>query len=303
MKNQATIKYVISVSGVGLHNGLPVTITLNPAPINTGIVFRRIDLDPVVEFKVSTDLVKETMLCTSLVKGNVKVTTIEHLMSSLYGLGIDNIFIDINSFEVPILDGSASEFIFVLQSAGLQEQDVPKQFLRILDTIEVHDEKGGWARLEPYEGFKLTFTVDFEHPAFNNESNFSTVDFSNTSFLKEVARARTFGFLKDVEMLQNNNMALGGSVNNAIVLGDNGPINEGGFRIDEEPVKHKVLDAVGDLYVFGYYIIGSYTAHKSGHALNNKLLRALNELSERWTVVEFDNESDVPINFIHSKVA
>ncbi len=303
MIQQATIKYPIRVSGVGLHNGKSVDIVLRPANVNSGVIFRRIDLDEPLEFKVSPELVKETTLCTTLVLNGHKVATIEHLMSALYGLGIDNILIDINAPEVPILDGSASEFIFILQSVGIQLQTEKKRFVRILEPIKVYDKKGGWAQIEPYKGFKLSFSLDFNHPSFQDKDSVCTIDFSQTSYLKELSRARTFGFQKDVEMLHRNNMALGGSVNNAIVLDESGPVNKDGFRINEEPVKHKLLDAVGDLYVFGQYIIGSYSAHKSGHALNNKLLCEMIKETSAWTTVTFDREQDIPINFIQSKVA
>ena len=302
---QATIKYPITLSGIGLHSGVNVSMRLLPAKENTGICFRRIDINPPVDIVATALAVQETVLCTTLVHSKgVKVHTIEHFMSALYGIGVDNLIVEVDALEIPILDGSASEFIFALQAAGIQILPEYKRFIEIIKPVEVRDDvSGGWAKLEPYYGFKLNFSIDFNSPVLDETNKSYTVDFSHTTFLKEMVRARTFGFLKDAEMLRKNNMALGGSINNAIVLDDRGPINEGGLRFHEELVKHKVLDAVGDLYVLGCPIIGSYEAFKSGHALNNRLVRALLDKPDVYTEKTFESEEDIPINFIYSKVA
>lgn len=282
MLKQRTIKNPIRARGVGLHTGHHGLMTMNPAPINTGIVFRRVDLDPVVVIPVSPQVVSETVLCTTLSVGDVKISTVEHLMSALAGFGIDNLFIDLDTDEVPIMDGSASQFIFLLQSAGIADQDVAKRFIRIKKMVRVEAENGAWAQFEPYEGFRLSFSIDFDHPAFDDTANHLTIDFSATSYLKEISRARTFGFMKDVEALRKQNLALGGSLDNAIVLDDDGVMNPEGLRNEDEFVRHKVLDAVGDLYMVGSGIIGAFSAFKSGHALNNRLLRQLLAQTDAW---------------------
>ena len=303
MFKQRTIRHSIKAEGVGLHNGQLATMRLMPAPVDSGIVFKRVDVNPAVEFKVTPNMVGETTLCTTLIQSGVKVATIEHLMSAIAGLGIDNLLIEIDEAEVPIMDGSADPFIFLLQSAGIQVQEAPKKFVRILKPIEVKGPYDNWAKLEPMEGFRLSFSIDFSHPVFEETASGMTVDFSSTSYMREVSRARTFGFMKDVEYLRQNNLALGGSLNNAIVISDEGIMNEQGLRFDDEFVKHKILDAVGDLYVLGHTIIGHYSANKSGHALNNQVLRKLQDMPDAWEYVTFEEGAEVPVNFISSKVA
>jgi UDP-3-O-[3-hydroxymyristoyl] N-acetylglucosamine deacetylase len=282
MLKQRTIKNPIRARGVGLHTGHHGLMSMRPAPINTGIIFRRIDLDPVVEIPVHPNVVSETVLCTTLSQDGVKISTVEHLMSALAGFGIDNLYIDLDSDEVPIMDGSASHFIFLLQSAGIAEQAADKRFIRIKQLVRVETENGAWAQFEPYEGFRLSFSIDFDHPAFDETANHLMIEFSSTSYLKEISRARTFGFMKDVEALRKRNLALGGSLDNAIVLDENGVMNPEGLRNQDEFVRHKVLDAVGDLYMIGSGIVGSFSAYKSGHALNNRLLRTLLANPESW---------------------
>lgn len=280
-------------------------MTLRPAPVNTGIVFRRVDFDPVIEFQVSPEIVGETMLCTTIVSdqpnGRVKIATIEHLMSALAGVGIDNVYIDITSDEVPIMDGSSSHFIFLLQAAGIKNQQEPKKFIRILHPIRVENDKGGWAEFQPYSGFRLKFSIDFDHPAFHSTAEKMTLEFSSTSYFKEVSRARTFGFMKDMEMLRQKNLALGASLENAIGLDDQGVMNVEGLRNKDEFVRHKILDAVGDLYMIGHPILGEFIAHKSGHALNNQLLRALKSTPDAYEIVTFEN-SVAPIEYGSSKI-
>jgi UDP-3-O-[3-hydroxymyristoyl] N-acetylglucosamine deacetylase len=299
---QCTIKTSLSVSGIGLHSAQAVCITLYPAKENSGIIFRRIDLSPAVEIPVTPENVGETALCTTLVKNGVRISTIEHLMSAIAGMGIDNLRIDIDGSEVPILDGSASTFIFLLQSTGVEVQQEMKKFVRILKEVKVRrEEDDSWAKLLPYDGFKLTFKIDFDYLKKTEEREFS-VDFTSTSYLKEMSRARTFGFLKDSEYLRKNNLALGGSVNNAVVIGDDGIINDGGLRSQNELVKHKTLDAVGDLFALQYPIIGEFQGYKSGHFLNNQLLRTLLKQVDCWETVSFNLPSQLPINYIDSKV-
>lgn len=296
MLNQRTFSNVIKATGVGVHSGEKVFMTLNPAPVNTGIIFRRVDVDPVVEFKIAPEEVQETMLSTTMVKGDVRVATVEHFMSAMAGLGIDNAYIDLSAAEVPIMDGSAGQFIFLIQSAGIQEQNEPKKFIRVLKPVEIQED-GKTARLEPYEGFSLDFKVEFDHPAIPSEQSHVKVEFSSTSFAKEVSRARTFGFLKDIEQLRAMNLAKGGSLENAIVLDDEKVLNEDGLRFDDEFVRHKILDAVGDLYMSAHQVLGAYTAVKSGHALNNKLLRALLDDDSAWEWTIFDDEATAPIQY------
>ena len=284
---------------MGLHTGDKVYLTLRPAEANTGIRFRRVDLDNPVTIEATPENVGETMLSTTLVAGDVKISTIEHLLSAFAGLGIDNAIIDVSAAEVPIMDGSAGPFVFLLQSAGVEEQDSPKQYMRIKRSIRVED-GDKWAAFEPFEGFKVTFTIDFEHPAFEDHVKTATMDFSSTTFVKEVSRARTFGFMKDIEMLRQNNLALGGSLDNAIVVDDDRIINEDGLRYADEFVKHKILDAIGDLYLLGHSLIGEFTGYKSGHGLNNKLLRALLNDKDAWEMVTFDDEENAPISFMRS---
>ena len=300
MIRQQTLKNTIRATGVGLHTGDKVYLTLHPADAGTGIRFRRTDLDQPVIIQATPENVGETMLSTTLVQGSIKISTIEHLLSALAGLGIDNVIIDVNSAEVPIMDGSAGPFVFLIQSAGVVEQDAPKKYLRIKETIRV-EEGDKWAEFVPFKGFKVTFTIDFEHPAFADHLKTATMDFSLTSFVKEVSRARTFGFMKDIEFLRKNNLALGGSLDNAIIIDDDKVLNEDGLRYADEFVKHKILDAIGDLYLLGYSLIGEFRGHKSGHALNNKLLRALLANEQAWEMVTFDNESEAPSFFRQSQ--
>ena len=299
MIKQRTLKNTIRATGVGLHTGDKVYLTLRPAEANTGIRFRRVDLENPVTIEATPQNVGETMLSTTLVAGDVKISTIEHLLSAFAGLGIDNAIIDVSAAEVPIMDGSAGPFVFLLQSAGVEEQDSPKQYIRIKRSIRVED-GDKWAAFDPFDGFKVTFTIDFEHPAFEEHVKTATMDFSSTTFVKEVSRARTFGFMKDIEMLRQNNLALGGSLENAIVVDDDKVINEDGLRYADEFVKHKILDAIGDLYLLGHSLIGEFTGYKSGHGLNNKLLRALLNDKDAWEMVTFDDEENAPISFMRS---
>lgn len=299
---QRTIANPIKAKGVGLHTGHEAIMTLRPAPVDTGIVFRRIDLDPVVEFKVAPDIVGETMLCTTILNQGAKIATIEHLMSALAGVGMDNLYIDLNADEVPIMDGSASHFIFLLQSAGIQFQDADKRYIRIKKPVRVENELGGWAEFKPYEGYRLNFSIRFDHPAFKQTAENMTLDFSSTSYFKEVSRARTFGFMSDMEMLRSRQLALGASLENAIGLDDTGVMNKEGLRNKDEFVRHKILDAVGDLFMAGYAIIGEFTAFKSGHALNNQLLRELFSQPNAFEVVSLGDSDPLPIDFSSSKV-
>lgn len=301
MIRQRTLKNVIRATGVGLHSGDTIYLTLRPAASNTGIIFRRVDLDPVVEIKATAENVGETSLSTTLVQHGHRVSTAEHLLSALAGLGIDNAYIDLNGPEVPIMDGSAGPFVFLIQSAGIEEQSVAKQFIRIKNNLLVKD-GDKWGTLEPFDGFKVSFTIDFEHPAFYNGPQQINMDFSSTSFVREISRARTFGFMKDIKNLRKNNLALGASVNNTIALDDCRVVNEDGLRYEDEFVRHKVLDAIGDLYLLGYSLIGAFSGYKSGHEVNNKLLRKLLANKNSWELVSFKNERDAPIVFSHSAV-
>ena len=296
MAKQITLKNVIRATGVGLHTGDKVYLTLRPAPANTGIVFRRVDLDPVVEVKASPDHVGDTRLSTTLDYRGTRISTVEHLMSAFAGLGIDNAWVDLTAAEVPIMDGSASPFVFLIESAGLQEQNVPKQFIRILQPVEVRD-GDKWVRFEPYNGFKVTFSIDFNHPILQSSATSASIDFSKTAYVKEISRARTFGFLQDVEALQDSGLARGGSLDNAIVMDAYHILNEEGLRYGDEFVRHKILDAIGDLYLLGHPLIGALTAHKSGHSLNNRLLLLLQERPDAWELVSFDEDDPAPVNF------
>jgi len=293
---QRTLKNVIRATGVGLHSGEMVYLTLRPAAPNTGIIFRRVDLDPIVEIQAKAENVGETALSTTLVEHGQRVSTVEHLLSAFAGLGIDNAYIDLNAAEVPIMDGSAGPFVFLVQSAGIEEQNVAKQFIRIKKTVVLED-GDKWAKFEPFDGFKVSFTIDFEHPAFTGRPQQVDVDFSSTSFVREVSRARTFGFMKDIEKLRENNLALGGSMDNAIVVDDYRVLNEDGLRYEDEFVRHKVLDAIGDLYLLGHSLIGAFNGHKSGHEVNNKLLRKLLAQEDAWELVSFEDDKDAPILF------
>lgn len=297
MIKQRTLKNVIRATGVGLHTGEKVYLTLRPAVPDTGIVFRRVDLDAPVEIPAIPENVGDTTLSTTLVKDGIRIATVEHLLSALAGLGIDNAYIDLNASEVPIMDGSAGPFVFLIQSAGIQEQNAPKRFIRIKKPVKVdHGDK--WVQFKPYDGFKVSFTIDFEHPAFKERHQMAEVDFSTTSFVKEVSRARTFGFMSQIETLRANNLALGGSLDNAIVVDDYRILNEDGLRYVDEFVKHKILDSIGDLYLLGRSLIGAFSGYKSGHALNNKLLRVLLAQEDAWELVTFEDEKESPISFI-----
>ncbi|MGE5027170.1 MAG: UDP-3-O-acyl-N-acetylglucosamine deacetylase, partial [Betaproteobacteria bacterium] len=284
MLRQRTLKNIIRATGVGLHTGEKVYLTVRPAAVNTGIVFRRVDLASPVEIKATPHSVGETRLSSTLVQNGVKVATVEHLMSALAGLGIDNVYVDLTAAEVPIMDGSASPFVFLLQSAGIEEQPALKKFIRIRKAVEVK-EGDKWVRFDPHPGFRLTLTIAFDHPVLSNSAQTATVDFADTSFVKEVSRARTFGFMHEVEALRTQGLALGGSLDNAIVMDEFRVLNGDGLRYEDEFVRHKVLDAIGDLYLLGHPMIGAFTGYKSGHALNNRLLRCLMEDSEAWEYV------------------
>ena len=290
---------MIRATGVGLHTGKKVYLTLHPAPANNGIIFRRVDLDPVVEISAHAENVGDTMMSTSLAKGDVTISTVEHLLSAFAGLGIDNAYVDVSAAEVPIMDGSAGPFVFLIQSAGIEEQNAAKEFIRIKKPIMVEDGDKS-ARFEPFEGFKVSFAIEFDHPFFEESSKFASIDFSSTSFVKEVSRARTFGFLKDTEALREKNLVLGGSLNNAVVVDDYRVLNEDGLRYDDEFVKHKILDAIGDLYLLGHSLIGAFEGNKSGHALNNRLLRALLANEDAWELVTFSAQEKAPISFLQT---
>ncbi len=296
MLRQRTLKTAIRATGVGLHTGDKVYMTLRPAAENSGIRFHRVDLDEPVDIPADPTLVGETMLGTTLIKDGVKVATVEHLMAALCGLGIDNINVDLSAPEVPIMDGSAGPFVFLLQSAGIEEQNAAKRFIRIKKVIRVED-GDKWAELRPFNGFKVNFEVYFNHPVFNKINQQATIDFSSTSFLKEVSRARTFCFLRDVEALRERNLTLGGSMDNAIVLDDYRILNEDGLRYSNEFVIHKILDAIGDVYLLGHGLIGEFRAYKSGHDLNNKLLRALLENESASEEVTFSDSRNSPISY------
>ncbi|OQY56798.1 MAG: UDP-3-O-[3-hydroxymyristoyl] N-acetylglucosamine deacetylase [Candidatus Parabeggiatoa sp. nov. 2] len=293
MIKQRTLKNAISAAGVGLHTGEKVYFTLRPAPANSGIIFRRVDLKVPVEIAACAENVCDTRLSTTLVNGSVKISTVEHLLSALAGLGIDNAYIDVSAPEVPIMDGSAVPFVFLIQSAGIEEQNAPKSYIRIKRTVQVQ-QGDKWARFEPFDGFKVSFRIDFDHPVFRHSPSYAEIDFSKTAFVKEVSRARTFGFMRDIELLRENKLALGGSLENAIVMDEYRILNEEGLRYEDEFVKHKVLDAIGDLYLLGHGMIGAFRGHKSGHELNNTLLRTL--LADRGTyeMVRCDDNITVP---------
>jgi UDP-3-O-[3-hydroxymyristoyl] N-acetylglucosamine deacetylase len=299
MFRQRTIKTTIRATGVGLHTGKKVYMTLRPGSANTGIIFRRTDIDKNIDIPAKAELVGETMLGTTLIKDDIKVATVEHLMSALAGLGIDNIVIELSAPEVPIMDGSAGPFVFLIQSAGIEEQDAAKKFIKIKKKIRI-EEGDKWAELSPFDGFKVDFEIGFNHPVFNKLEQKASIDFSSTSFLKEVSRARTFGFLKDIEKLRENNLTLGGSMDNAIVLDDFRILNEDGLRYSNEFVIHKILDAIGDSYLLGHSLIGRYAAKKSGHCLNNQLMRALIADETAWEEVSFSSSKKAPISYLTS---
>lgn len=299
MIRQRTLKNVIRATGVGLHTGEKVYLTLLPAAPDVGIVFRRVDLDEPVEIKAHPENVGDTQLSTCLVKDGVRVSTVEHLLSAMAGLGIDNAYVELSAPEVPIMDGSAGPFVFLIQSAGIQEQEAPKRFIRIKKPVRVQD-GDKWVNFEPFDGFKVAFSIEFNHPVFKQGAQTAEVDFSSTCFVKEVSRARTFGFMRDIEALQANRLALGGSLDNAIVVDDYRILNEDGLRYRDEFVKHKILDAIGDLYLLGHSLIGAFTGFRSGHALNNQLLRTLLADSSAWEEVTFEGVETAPISFDQS---
>lgn len=292
MIKQRTLRSSISATGVGLHSGKNIVLKIHPAPVGTGIVFRRVDLDPVVEITANPNNVGSTDLSTTLVNGEVGISTVEHILSSMAGFGVDNAYIDTDAEEIPIMDGSAAPFVFLIQSAGIVEQDAVKKFICIKEKIRVED-GDKWVMFEPYDGFKVSFTIDFDHPAFVKEDCYAEIDFSTTSFVKEISRARTFGFLHEVEYLRKQNLALGGSLDNAVVVDDQSVLNEDGLRYKDECVKHKILDVIGDLYLLGYSLIGSFVGYKSGHALNNEILKKLLANKDAWELIVFDDEQNV----------
>lgn len=293
MLQQRTLKSLIRATGVGLHSGAKVTMTLRPAAPDTGIVFRRVDLDPPVELRADPFAVGDTRLASCLERDGAKIATVEHLMSALSGLGIDNAWVDVDAAEIPIMDGSAAPFVFLIQSAGIEEQKAAKKFIRVKKPVRV-EEGDKWAELVPYDGFRLTFSIVFSHPVFDKSNPSVTVDFAEHSYVREVARARTFGFMQDVETMRSQGLALGGSLENAIVMDEYRVLNADGLRYGDEFVKHKVLDAVGDLYLLGHPLLGAFSAHKSGHALNNKLLRALMADKTAWEMVSFERIEEAP---------
>jgi UDP-3-O-[3-hydroxymyristoyl] N-acetylglucosamine deacetylase len=293
MIKQRTLKNPIRATGVGVHTGKKIFLTLNPAPVDTGIVFRRTDLDPVVTIPATVKNIGDTTLSSCLIKDGTRISTIEHLMSAFSGLFIDNAYVDVSAPEVPIMDGSAGPFVFLAHSAGVEQQRAAKKFIRIKKEIMVkHGDK--WAKIKPHDGFKVSFTIDFDHPVFRNTSQSVTIDFSKTSFIKEVSRARTFGFLSEFEQLQAQNLALGCSLDNVIAVDNYRVINEEGLRDSDEFVKHKILDAVGDLYLLGHQIIGAFEGYKSGHTLNNVLLKTILADEKAWEIVTFSEKDKLP---------
>tara|TARA_R110000787_G_scaffold12074_9_gene39232 strand:- start:767 stop:1687 length:921 start_codon:yes stop_codon:yes gene_type:complete len=304
MVRQRTLKRAVRAAGIGLHSGSRVFMSLLPAGPDTGIIFRRVDLTPAVEVPGDASLIRETTLSSTLIKDDgTKVATIEHLMSALAGLGIDNCVVELSSAETPIMDGSASPFVFLIQSAGIHEQDAPKKFIRILQPVQV-EEEDKFARFERFDGFRLSFSVEFKHPVFKSGTQSAVVDFSSTTYVQEVARARTFGFMRELDQLRANNLGLGASLDNVVALDEFRIVNHDGLRYEDELVRHKILDAIGDLYLAGHSIIGAYTAHKSGHGLNNKLLRKLLADPEAWEIVTFEDEQrGAPIAYVRGALA
>jgi UDP-3-O-[3-hydroxymyristoyl] N-acetylglucosamine deacetylase len=297
MLRQRTLKSLVSASGVGLHTGQKVRITLRPAPVDTGVVFRRVDLASPVDIPARAELVGEARLASTLIKDDVKIHTVEHLMSALGGLGVDNAYVDLDASELPIMDGSASPYVLLIQQAGIEEQSAPKKFLRVTRRVEVKD-GDKWARLEPYEGYRLSFSIEFRHPVIERTTQAVTVDFAETSYLKEIARARTFGFMHEVEDLRDHGLALGGGLDNAVVLDEYRVLNSEGLRFADEFIRHKLLDAIGDLYLLGKPLLGAFTAHKSGHSLNNRLLRAALADAAALEMVVFERAEDAPAGVV-----
>jgi|TARA_B100001540_G_scaffold254198_1_gene231041 UDP-3-O-[3-hydroxymyristoyl] N-acetylglucosamine deacetylase len=297
MLAQRTLSNSIKAFGIGLHSGEPITLKLLPAPTDTGIIFRRVDLDPVVEIKARAENVGDTTMSTSLTWKDVKISTVEHLLSAMAGLGIDNAYVEVNAAEIPIMDGSAGPFVFLIQSAGLHEQDAPKKFIRIKEKVRV-PYNDAWAQVSPFEGFKVAFTGVWDHPVHKEHGTKASINFNSTSFVKEVSRARTFGFMSDLEALKENDLALGASQKNAVAIGDDAILNEDGLRLENEMTKHKVLDAIGDLYLLGHNLVGSFEGYKSGHTVNNALLRELIARPETWEVVTYDDPENSPITYL-----
>jgi len=302
MLRQRSLKTKIRATGIGLHSGQKVYMTLRPAPVNTGIVFRRVDLASPVDLPASAELVGDTMLGTTLEKDGVKVATVEHLMSAFAGLGVDNAFVDLSAAEVPIMDGSAGPFVFLIQSAGIEEQKAPKRMIRIKQTLRVED-GDKWAQFEPHNGYQLNFAIEFDHPAFKKLPQQATLDFSSAAFLREISRARTFGFMRDIEALRARNLTLGGTMDNAIVLDDYRILNEDGLRYQDEFVKHKILDALGDLYLCGHALIGKFTGYKAGHSLNVALVRELLSRQDAWELVTFKDQGASPLAYTNPVAA
>ena len=297
MLAQRTLSNSIKAFGIGLHSGEPITLKLLPAPPDTGIIFRRVDLDPIVEIKARAENVGDTTMSTSLTWKDVKISTVEHLLSAMAGLGIDNAYVEVNAAEIPIMDGSAGPFVFLIQSAGLHEQDAPKKFIRIKEKVRV-PYNDAWAQVSPFEGFKVAFTGVWDHPVHKQHGTKASINFNSTSFVKEVSRARTFGFMSDLEALKENDLALGASQKNAVAIGDDEILNEDGLRLENEMTKHKVLDAIGDLYLLGHNLVGSFEGYKSGHTVNNALLRELIARPETWEVITYDDPDNSPITYL-----
>ena len=297
MLAQRTLSNSIKAFGIGLHSGEPITLKLLPAPPDTGIIFRRVDLDPVVEIKARAENVGDTTMSTSLTWKDVKISTVEHLLSAMAGLGIDNAYVEVDAAEIPIMDGSAGPFVFLIQSAGLHEQDAPKKFIRIKEKVRV-PYNDAWAQVSPFDGFKVAFTGVWDHPVHKQHGTKASINFNSTSFVKEVSRARTFGFMSDLEALKENDLALGASQKNAVAIGDDAILNEDGLRLENEMTKHKVLDAIGDLYLLGHNLVGSFEGYKSGHTVNNALLRELLARPETWEVTTYDDPDNSPITYL-----
>ena len=297
MLAQRTLSNSIKAFGTGLHSGEPITLKLLPAPPDTGIIFRRVDLDPVVEIKARAENVGDTTMSTSLTWKDVKISTVEHLLSAMAGLGIDNAYVEVDAAEIPIMDGSAGPFVFLIQSAGLHEQKVPKKFIRIKETVRVPCDDA-WAQVSPFDGFKVSFTGVWDHPVHKEHGTKASINFNSTSFVKEISRARTFGPMSDLEALKENNLLLGASQKNAIAIGEEGILNEDGLRLENEMMKHKILDAIGDLYLLGHNLVGSFEGYKSGHTVNNALLRELLARPETWEVTTYDDPENSPITYL-----
>ncbi len=294
---QRTLSNTIKAFGVGIHSGQPITMKLLPAAPDTGIIFRRVDLNPVVEIKASAENVGDTTMSTSLTWKDVRISTVEHLMSAMAGLGIDNAYVEVDASEIPIMDGSAGQYVFLLQSAGLHEQEVPKKFIRIKEKVTV-PHNGAWAQVSPFDGFKVSYTGEWDNPVMQKHGTKASINFNSTSFVKEVSRARTFGFKKDLDELKKNNLALGASEKNAIAIGEEDILNDDGLRLENEMIIHKILDAIGDLYLLGHNLVGSFEGYKSGHTVNNALLRELIARPETWEVVTYDDPNNSPITYL-----